>query len=1478
MKKTSEPEEPKIEEKIFYIIIVFSKIKEIEIKFEFKTKTEIIHSNIKKLDKGFRYYIILKHIFIPQNHEQKVEDLTFNLNSEIFKVSFKLDEYTFIFNPILKIKKNRTANEISFPKNFKITEKIKIFSEYLEKSNENSKLETLYNDSLNFFNSNQEKDFELIIYLFFKLCHIQNFKNICKKLLKSFWDNTTNDKIKNLINQNESCKEFLEDLTDITINTEKFENGLDKSTFYGLILYYLNNYYPSLFKSLSKKLQEKEENEKIYFSILVHYSSIFSNDFDINLERYINFLIEKDFKTLEISVIEYFKEIEEFIYVMNKTKISIINMKNFKTLRFPKNPNYNLKNPEQFIKELGQIIYFSQDQKKLLLFLPGNFWKRMTETLEKLSNDNNNIDYLFHLRENFKKYFKVVKEIYNNNKGHPIYKDAEETNEKDEIAILLNRIIQNKIEHENENTEIIHLIKSYDIYYKEDNYISRRELNFLDKINFDERESNWMEEFKSSNFEDIFSNDIENYILKLVFKIKKIEDFNIVIDIIDEDKIKKLEKIEYFIELLRKKALSLMKNFDSMKELNKENKDDKLSALTKLLKIIYKNSQKFEKIKDILNRLSNENKHIVHLELLKSFEDDKNLYEYIFEFYINNLNDFYKKIIELFEILNEDKIKDFMSKITNKKEGKKKYYHIISYDDFFMEKENLNLNLLKKLYKFEKIKKTFYYGESKKVLLNVYNNIDKKKLEIRHLKSLLSNKKDEVIERLELLTILNKPINANLKYEELKKKYEVAQKEINELKKISDAYKIFHNEVYKDIIKKIEEQIDKFNNGEINEFENISKLKMEYVDEKTEKKVETINKIKESSIFRKLFNNTQAQNQDQQFELALKNLKNEFNKLKKNKYDEKTKKEIEIIIDALDLKEDENTQKELKYMEDSSNAEEDIKNMIYFCENFKLNNNIEEKEESLENLLLKIYKDIKNNNEKKENLKILKDKNIYDYEKKGIHIEFFNLFYNQKEAIDFLLTKSHDNVEIIKDKLISIDNTVTLNDIDEVDNCIDFFNNELINSKNQCILFDNIKKINTNLFDNFKNFIKIFPYLVELDNNSDNSYNLYIKVKKYFSESYYIINLNYEKYSYINPENKEEKTIDLKEIKSIKHKINYPNEVINRLKENNEFSEGQEKISLEKTRLLIKFKEIVSNIELIEQFISVFQIKGCSLPIEIKINMKYPEEAKYFLKEKEFLFDELSKYLLNMKNYLEKTLDLNYKRQQNLRFLYGRQFNTLNKHILGDDDLPSFFRYILNNLNDKIPIINGIKSFPRTTQNYVEEYKAYSDDSFKIYNNYISSLMKENEINIEELYEKMKIKSNANDKLIYKGLFLYKSNDYSMEEDILKIFIEKTKNLPIAQNILISNKETSFEEIQAFFHRAILCRFNTLFAIEINDSLSDFQLKIIINFISQLLKYQLDIYNKTNRVKIDIKETNKYIEPLIIFVYNVKKVNEYFFI
>ena len=1155
-------------------------------------------------------------------------------------------------------------------------------------------------------------------------------------------------------------------------------------------------------------------------------------------------------------------------------KEKLLKIKGFKTLKIPKMLNYKVENMKVFIKELEQILNYSQTQNKLMVFLSETFWKETTKIIEKPSVDN--IVYLSDLRKNFKKYFELVKNLYGKEKkDHLFYKNAEETNEKDEIAIILNLIIQKNIEEDKEitNDQIINQITQYDIYYIENIYENRRELYFLDKINLNDKENVWMDSFKNCHFEDIFNNDIENYILKLVCKIKILEDLEIVLNIINEDKIINSGKIEYFIELLRKKTLNLMKNYDIPKEEGEGN--GKLSALIKLLKFIYTYTENFDKILDIFNKLEKESKHIVYKELLKSFYDKQKLRDHIFDFYVNHIDLYYKNISDLFEILKEEKTKLFMSKFTDEKEQKKNN-KIISYEDFFVNGENLKLTLLKELSKkIELIKNTPYIGKSKEVLRKIYIDIEKKKLEICKLKSLLSNNKENVIGRLELFQILPTSLNPEGKYEELKKKYQKAENEIKELRKISETLKVFHKDFHIKEIKKIDEKIDKFNTGEILEFEKITKLILELGNE-IKKKVEKINKIKESSVFRKLFESTQGKNQNERYEKALKELPKELNKLKKVRFDEKIKKEFQMIADVLGLKEDEKTLNDLKYMEKSSGAEDDIKSMIDFCRNFKINiNDFEEENTDFENLLKETYENIKSNKEeKKENLKKLEEMGIYNYESKGLNVEFFNLFNGQKEAIDFLLTKSHENLEIIKDKLISIDNAVKSNDIDEVDNCLDFFNNILKNCKNKSELFQQINKINPNLLENFKKYIQIFQYLVELDNNSDNSYNLYISAKKYFSDSTYYISLDFEEYSYIDAENKKEKTIDLYVIKSIKHKINFPNEIGIRLKENKELLEGQERNSLDKTLFLLKFKEVVNNIELIEQFISVFQVKGCSLPLEIKISIEYPE-VSYFLKKKKISFSELSQKLLNMKNYLEKTLDLNYKKQQNLRFLYGQQFETLNKHISGSYEIPSFLRYILNNLNDSIKIKEGIKSSPRSTENYVEEYKAYSDDSFKIYDNYISSIMKENETNIEEIYERMKIKSNKNDDgQIYKGIYLYKSNSNSMEEDILKIFIEKTKNIPIAQNILISNKETSYEEIQAFFHRAFLCRFNTLFTIEINDSLSDLQQKIMNNFINQLLKFQRDKYKKTHQEEIDIKETNKFIEPLIIFVYDIKKPNQ----
>jgi hypothetical protein len=123
-----------------------------------------------------------------------------------------------------------------------------------------------------------------------------------------------------------------------------------------------------------------------------------------------------------------------------------------------------------------------------------------------------------------------------------------------------------------------------------------------------------------------------------------------------------------------------------------------------------------------------------------------------------------------------------------------------------------------------------------------------------------------------------------------------------------------------------------------------------------------------------------------------------------------------------------------------------------------------------------------------------------------------------------------------------------------------------------------------------------------------------------------------------------------------------------------------------------------------------------------------------------------------------------------------------------------------------------------------------------------------------------------------RGLYKYKSDSVSetMEEDILQIFLDKIGCLPIAQNILIFNKETSFEEMQAFLYRGLLCKYNTIFVFEINESFTEYYQRYLNRMMDKILIYLNNIYNKIKNKKFKLEETSEYMESCFIFIYNEK--------
>ena len=316
---------------------------------------------------------------------------------------------------------------------------------------------------------------------------------------------------------------------------------------------------------------------------------------------------------------------------------------------------------------------------------------------------------------------------------------------------------------------------------------------------------------------------------------------------------------------------------------------------------------------------------------------------------------------------------------------------------------------------------------------------------------------------------------------------------------------------------------------------------------------------------------------------------------------------------------------------------------------------------------------------------------------------------------------------------------------------------------------------------------------------------------------------------------------------------------INLKKENKDIDELQ--IKCEKLNF---FKENISNLEMIYNNIKALRIKGSCLPILISIKIEYPN-ITYYLNNIKTNVEKIKDYLIKAKIDLVYQLDLIYKQNIYLRFLYGNLFKRILKH-LNDGDCPfDILRFILNKINNKEDIIDAEIINQEITNNYEEQNKLYNNKTFINISNYIISLFEKNGTSLQKHYEKMLIKSKNK----YKGLYLHKcENGESIEEFIINIFFEKIGILPLSQNVLILNKETYLEDIQAFFYRAILCDYNTLFVVGINNLLSNNQRNSIFSFLNSLLSYKNEIFNESEIKDIDIDKTYIYIKSCIVFVYD----------
>ena len=1445
---------------------------------KFTTKENCLKSIFTKVYKSGEEKDKLIKIYKYTEEIKEKSEIEFSYDGKNYKIILEPKNRTFIFNVNLQ-QKGKVFGQSTIEQNALANYEIMdFFIESLNKINESNKIDILYQDSIKLYS--KKPNFQFLICIFI---HVYN-TNLCEKILNEFSKNFDKPNQKDNIIK-ESLDQYKYYFDDICENTEDIisSNSLNKFDFYGLVLSYLNNY---MIDKYQEKFNELYKNQKdVLFEVLLKYKLYFKKQIDLSLDildEIIKFTTKKNFDELKNNGIFYLKDVITFLDIIEKNKEEIIKIKNFKPIEIPQFDDKEI-DFKKLTEKVGKILEFSNNKNLILINFKSYFWDNIAKKSPQKTIEDIKI---FHqLREKLVIYNTLVNNVFKEDKENPIKKEINGFYKKGVFIRQLDERIKNYIEQNDKvrNLEIIDLIKNYDVYYKDGRYKNKRNPEILKRINLETIDDDFKETFKNMEFETIFEDDLENYVYILLEKIEKIEDFDIILELININKLGKI-KSKYLNNLINKYKIAIKKSL--LSDINP--KIIKSIANLAYFMSINESEKNLYFLKNIINSselLDKNLKHKIYLQLIGLCNNNKqeNIINFISEIYLqtlkkDNLNEFVDFILSLTEEKSNNLIENFDDK-----------YNIIE-EEYYSIGESLNIKLLSLIKQKLKLKEDNKYIKSNtKVLEKIYTNIENKEIKFEYLNNFCNDKKETVMEKLNILCILQEhEINPDGTYLDFRKYYEDMENALQKLSDYKSKLELYHQETKKDEISDMEKKIEMIIKGTYNSYYH-NRFDIKSLLEGLKDTIDKINDINKSKIF-KIFFQSKKLSKDKKIKenpfdeaysefIKFKKLlaekgKNFVNEENKNEYvrkiisesqqDSGIQKELYSLING-----GEKTDDEINLILNSKIYEIDLKSMFYFLDKFKkIKKEIGEWIEKCFEIHKNDFSEmkIKSPPEIINTLKELKEKDLYDYikelniTKKSNYIKVFNSFFDNNQGLDFLNNNNTDDIKQLYDKVDPTNKTITMKDISYTINCIGYFQElKEKNSLKEIIGDIKTKMENEDFYNAFDSFSKNYRSIIELNRNFDFSLSIYEEISKIINNAKFYFNKNDEEFKYKINDN-EYKNIKIEEIRVLKNKIQIKKEG-----KTDSMNSDSDKF-YDKYKKLEFFKELSNCIEDIYSLMNILRIKGSTLPISIRVEVAYPEKNFYIGESKESIeFKELQNYLSKAKTNIIKKLDSIYKQMTTIRFIYGKQIDSILTHIQANYKIDSFLRYILNLTDCKKEIKEGKKFFNRNVKNFVIEYDRYNDNSFSIIHNYILSLFRENNLSIEDHYKNISIKKG----LSIKGIYIYLSQSISMEEDILQIFLDKIGKIPIAQNILINSKETSYEEMQAFYHRAILCKYNTLFVVKVSDSISDYQKRCMNFFIDKLLTYKNEEFNRLNGGKeVGKNETSKYMNSCLVFVYN----------
>ena len=1182
-----------------------------------------------------------------------------------------------------------------------------------------------------------------------------------------------------------------------------------------------------------KKLVEKGSAKKeLIFDILLDYSKEFGKDVhfkdDKIYEEFVDYSLKKrkyletfDYRSCDIIQLKLLYDKRDTVF--NSYKID----------KIMKLDDYN----ESF-ELIQNIIKYEKNKQKKFIFFKKNFWDSYYIYCINNEEEKNKIPKLVGIYNLLLSYIDLGKD------------DSEY---KEILAGKIHELILKKLEEIPVAKNQLELLFNNDPYYTSSCY--ERNPEVFEKIKILQlKEEQDIEYFTNLNLEKVYANKFIKYLSVIIAKIIGIEAFNTIIKII---KINQEKNREEYINLLIQRY-----SIFADEALTEE------SLINLLERVIEYNPKiKLKILEELLPRFGQKN--TVYLKIFETFKSDNGIKEQIAVLSVKNLE--LSVLIDLIKNLkDEEQKKDYFNNLS---------LNIITYDDFLELESSVNLKLLKELMKKKLIPESIYLDKNKDILQTIYEKLTTfDETKSKYLDTII-NEKEEIAkiysERFELFQLIkDDEYDSESEYNKVKDKYLEVKKEIEKAYQISNLLNLYYTETLNEEIDKINNIYNEYSIIEnkvclwLNKEEEITSFKMKYED-----KANLIKIIKEIKLFQIIYDKFAQGNEIVKFDKAkelLDSCKVIFDDIQKGNPD---------ILDSWqnNFKKEKGIDKELKKLEDYYKIENnegldkvakkiliftkkniyysDIKCLLYCLNLF----------ETEETDLSKILKEKKSEFENKEDIDFeklviinnyLEEKQIYINEGKddSPSIKLIRLFFKKENEINFAKTKDVDSAAALLYRLNPTTDSLKFNDILEYQSCIAFVNDmivsKLTDEKFLEKLSEKIKKDDINkILTTFKSYFINYEGIKSLDSNFDSSKDVYENIKLILNNSKFKIEFFKREFNVYDDDNKEKEIIaqDLDGLIQLKDNINLNFED---LPDDNKVNEKRKEELKEKR---VKIEIFVRYVEQLQDTIKLFsklENKGCPFLIDILIIAK-KDKITFELVNTALSFDELklklNQFLLALFEFQSKF----YKENEYFRLIYDKQLYRLFKRLTHKNkDISSYIRFFTNgeSIKDDTPL------FVSRFNSQSEAYKNYTDsieENFDFISKYIENLFIINDTSLEKLYSNIKVKDNL------RGLYKCSVEKYNMDLFIIKIFLKLTGTFPIAQNILLTNNETSIGEITSFMYRAIKCRFNTLFVISISDDFS------ILN-INQMTSKMNEIINEMKSANT-IKEISD-LSPCILFI------------